>query len=73
MKNQKLADLVQGIEGLLSKGRCPLTDEDEVLLRSCISELKGLQNKPDWIGTMEKVTKWLLLLLEVHDKFKEFL
>ncbi len=70
-KNQKLADLVQGIEGLLSKGRCPLTGEDEALLKSCIAELKGLNNKSDWIGTMEVVTKWLLLLFEVGSKFKD--
>ena len=72
-KNQKLADLVQGIEGLLSKGRCPLTGKDEALLKSCITELKGLNNKTDWIGTMEIVTKWLLLLFEVRDKFKDIL
>jgi hypothetical protein len=70
-KNQKLADLVQGIEGLLSKGRCPLTGEDEVLLKSCIAELKGLNNKSDWLGTMEEITKWLLLLFEVGSKFKD--
>jgi len=72
-QNQKLADLVQGIEGLLSKGRCPLTGEDEALLKSCIAELKGLNNKSDWVGTMERVAKWLLLLFEVHDKFKSVL
>ena len=72
-KNQKLADLVQGIEGLLSKGRCPLTGEDEALLKSCIAELKGLNNKSDWVGSMENVTKWLLLFFEVYDKFKEII
>ncbi len=72
-KSQKLADLVQGIEGLLSKGRCPLTGEDEALLKSCIAELKGLNNKSDWIGTMEVVIKWLLLLFEVSSKFKDIL
>lgn len=72
--NQKLADLIQGMEGLLSKGRCPLTGEDEVLLKSCLAELKGLNNKnnTDILGSMEKVTKWLLLLFEAYDKFKEF-
>lgn len=70
-RNQKLADLVQGIEGLLSKGRCPLTGEDEALLKSCIAELNSLNGKTDWNGVMEKVARWLLLLFEVHDKFKE--
>jgi hypothetical protein len=73
IKNQKLADLVQGIEGLLSKDRCPLTGEDEALLKLCLAELKGLNNKSDWIGTMEVVTKWLLLLFEVGYKFKDIL
>lgn len=73
VKNQKLADLVQGIEGLLSKGRCSLSDEDEALLKSCIAELKSLSNKPNWRDSMENVTKWLLLFFEVYDKFKEII
>lgn len=73
-KNQKLADLIQGIEYLLSKGRCPLTGEDEVLLRSCLAELKKLNhNNTDWLGSMEKVAKWLLLLFEACEKLKEIL
>lgn len=73
-KNQKLADLIQGIECLLSKGRCPLTGEDEVLLRSCLAELKKLNyNNTDWLGSMEKVAKWLLLLFEACEKLKEIL
>ena len=42
-KNQKPADLIQGIEDLLSKGRYPLTGEDEVLLKSCLTELRQMQ------------------------------
>ena len=62
------------MEGLLSKDRCPLTGEDEVLLKLCLAELKGLRNNnADWLGSMEKVTKWLLLLFEAYDKFKEIL
>ncbi len=73
-KNQKLADLIQGIEDLLSKGRYPLTGEDEVLLKSCLSELKQMQSdNADVLGTIEKVTKWLLLLFEVYDKFKDLI
>lgn len=73
-KNQKPADLIQGIEDLLSKGRYPLTGEDEVLLKSCLSELKRMQsNDANVLGSIEKVTKWLLLLFEVCDKFKDLI
>lgn len=73
-KNQKLADLIQGIEDLLSKGRYPLTGEDEVLLKSCLTELKQMQsNDANVLGSIEKVTKWLLLLFEVCDKFKDLI
>lgn len=73
-KNQKLADLIQGIEDLLSKGRYPLTGEDEVLLKSCLSELKQMQsNDANVLGSIEKATKWLLLLFEVCDKFKDLI
>lgn len=72
--NQKIADLIQGIEDLLSKGRYPLTGEDEVLLKSCLSELKQLKSdNADVSGSIEKVTKWLLLLFEVYDKFKDLI
>lgn len=72
--NQKIADLIQGIEDLLSKGRYPLTGEDEVLLKSCLSELKQLKSdNADVSGSIEKVTKWLLLLFEVCDKFKDLI
>lgn len=64
---------MQGIEGLLSKGRCPLTGEDEALLKSCIAELKSLSNKSNWRDSIENVTKWLLLFFEVYDKFKEII
>lgn len=73
-KNQKTADLIQGIENLLSKGRYPLTGEDEVLLKSCLSELKQMQsNNADVLGSIEKATKWLLLLFKVYDKFKDLI
>ncbi|WP_304582923.1 hypothetical protein [uncultured Alistipes sp.] len=73
-KNQKLADLIQGIEDLLSKGRYPLTGEDEVLLKSCLTELRQMQSdNADVLGSIEKVTKWLLLLFEVYDKFKDLI
>ena len=73
-KNQKLADLIQGIEDLLSKGRYPLTGEDEVLLKSCLTELKRMQSdNADVLGSIEKVTQWLLLLFEVYDKFKDLI
>ncbi|GAB0481670.1 hypothetical protein KML24007_04160 [Alistipes indistinctus] len=72
-KNQKLADLIQGIEGMLSKSRCPLTGEEEVLLKLCLAELEDLRNnKSDKLGSMEKVARWLLLLFEVYGKFIEF-
>lgn len=71
-KLKQTADLIQGIEDLLSKGRYPLTGEDEVLLKSCLSELKQMQSdNADVLGSIEKVTKWLLLLFEVCDKFKD--
>lgn len=73
-KNQKPADLIQGIEDLLSKGRYPLTGEDEVLLKSCLTELRQMQSdNADVLGSIEKVTKWLLLLFEVLDKFKDLI
>ncbi len=73
-KLKQTADLIQGIEDLLSKGRYPLTGEDEVLLKSCLSELKQMQSdNADVLGTIEKVTKWLLLLFEVYDKFKDLI
>ena len=73
-KNQKPADLIQGIEDLLSKGRYPLTGEDEVLLKSCLTELRQMQSdNADVLGSIEKVTKWLLLLFEVYDKFKDLI
>lgn len=73
-KNQKPTDLIQGIEDLLSKGRYPLTGEDEVLLKSCLSELKQMQSdNADVLGSIEKATKWLLLLFEVWDKFKDLI
>lgn len=72
--NQKIADLIQGIEDLLSKGRYPLTGEDEVLLKSCLNELKQMQSdNANVLGSIEKVTKWLLLLFEVCDKFKDLI
>ena len=73
-QNQKPAGLIQGIEDLHSKGRYPLTGEDEVLLQSCLSELKQMQsNDANVLGSIEKVTKWLLLLFEVCDKFKDLI
>lgn len=73
-KLKQIADLIQGIEDLLSKGRYPLTGEDEVLLKSCLSELKQMQsNDANVLGSIEKVTKWLLLLFEVCDKFKDLI
>ena len=73
-KSKETADLIQGIEDLLSKGRYPLTGEDEVLLKSCLSELKQLKSdNADVSGSIEKVTKWLLLLFEVCDKFKDLI
>lgn len=73
-KLKQIADLIQGIEDLLSKGRYPLTGEDEVLLQSCLSELKQMQpNDANVLGSIEKVTKWLLLLFEVCDKFKDLI
>ena len=73
-QNQKPADLIQGIEDLLSKGRYPLTGEDEVLLKSCLTELRQMQSEnADVLGSIEKVTKWLLLLFEVWDKFKDLI
>lgn len=73
-KLKQTADLIQGIEDLLSKGRYPLTGEDEVLLQSCLSELRQMQpNDANVLGSIEKVTKWLLLLFEVCDKFKDLI
>ncbi len=73
-QNQKLTDLIQGIEDLLSKGRYPLTGEDEVLLKSCLSELKQMQSdNADVLGSIEKVTQGFLLLFEVWDKFKDLI
>ena len=73
-KKSKTADLIQGIEDLLSKGRYPLTGEDEVLLKSCLTELRQMQSdNADVLGSIEKVTKWLLLLFEVYDKFKDLI
>ena len=73
-KIQKPTDLIQGIEDLLSKGRYPLTGEDEVLLKSCLTELRQMQSdNADVLGPIEKVTKWLLLLFEVLDKFKDLI
>ena len=73
-KLKQTADLIQGIEDLLSKGRYPLTGEDEVLLKSCLSELKQMQSdNADVLGSIEKATKWLLLLFEVCDKFKDLI
>lgn len=73
-KLKQTADLIQGIEDLLSKGRYPLTGEDEVLLKSCLTELKQMQSEnADVLGSIEKATKWLLLLFEVWDKFKDLI
>lgn len=73
-KLKQTADLIQDIEDLLSKGRYPLTGEDEVLLKSCLSELKQMQSdNADVLGSIEKATKWLLLLFEVCDKFKDLI
>ncbi len=73
-KLKQTADLIQGIEDLLSKGRYPLTGEDEVLLKSCLTELRQMQSdNADVLGSIEKVTKWLLLLFEVYDKFKDLI
>lgn len=73
-QNQKPVDLIQGIEDLLSKGRYPLTSEDEVLLKSCLTELKRMQSEnADVLGSIEKATKWLLLLFEVCNKFKDLI
>lgn len=73
-KDQGSADLIEGIEDLLSKGRYPLTGEDEVLLKSCLTELRQMQSdNADVLGSIEKVTKWLLLLFEVLYKFKDLI
>lgn len=73
-QNQKPADLIQGIEDLFSKGRYPLTGEDEVLLKSCLTELKRMQtNDADVFSSIEKVAKRFLLLFEVCDKFKDLI
>ncbi len=73
-KLKQTADLIQGIEDLLSKGRYPLTGEDEVLLKSCLTELRQMQsNDVNVLDSIEKVIKKLLLLFEVWDKFKDLI
>lgn len=71
-KNQKLEDLIRGMEDLLSKDRCPLTDDEKVLLENCVKELRDPNEKlPDFLFQIENVTKWLLLLFEVGDRIKD--
>lgn len=71
-KNQKLVNLIQGIEDLLSESRCPLTDEDKVLLKNCLKELRGIdENSTDSLEIIEKVIKWILLFFDVLDKIKD--
>ena len=71
-KNQKLVNLIQGVEDLLSESRCPLTEEDKVLLKNCLKELKGLdENSANFLEITEKVIKWMLLFFNVYDKIKD--
>lgn len=71
IKNQKHEVLVQGIETLLSTNRCPLTDDDKVLLQNCLTELKEKNSLPD-LASLEKVARWLLLFFEVAQAAKDF-
>jgi len=71
-KNQKLVNLIQGIEDLLSESRCPLTEEDKVLLKNCLKELRSMnENSTNLLKITEKVIKWFLLFFDVYDKIKD--
>ncbi len=70
IENQKHEALIQGIEELLSKDRCPLTDDDKVLLQNCLTELKTKNSLPD-LASFEKVARWLLLFFEVAQAAKD--
>lgn len=78
MKNikQSTADLIQGIEMLLSqKDRYPFTTEDEVLLRSAITELKrkdAASKTSDVFNTICKLTCWLVRICGRSNLFENF-
>lgn len=73
-KSKTNAERIQGIENLLSKGRYPFTREDEVRLKSCLSKLKQKQYTiADVLGLIRAVIKWLCLLLEACNQFKDLI
>lgn len=71
-KNQDVYSLIQGIEAILSKNRCSLSDDEKVLLENCLTELRKPAIKvADLTSLMEKIAKWLLLYLELSDHIKD--
>lgn len=71
-KNQDVYSLIQGIEVILSKNRCSLSDDEKVLLENCLTELrKPAITVADLTLLMEKAAKWLLLYFELGDHIKD--
>jgi hypothetical protein len=72
MKNQEIMGLIQGIEDLLSKNRCPLSNDDEALLKKCLEELRGIKgNTADSLSILEKVVQLLLHFFEAYNMLKD--
>lgn len=69
-KNQKQKALIQGIETLLTKDRCSLTDDEKALLQNCLTELKKKNSLPNQ-ATLETIIKWFLLFFEVAQCAKD--
>ena len=77
MENKQIYDgLIQKIETVLLENRCSLSDGDIVLLQNCLIELYLLKanynfGKDDVIARFGKIAKWLMLLFDLGDKFKD--
>lgn len=69
--NQDVNNLIRGIEIILSKDRCPLSDEEKVLLKNCLFQLKKSEKKEtDILKIYETLAKWLLIFLDLGSHLK---
>ena len=77
MKNQSfksMDDLIQGIKTIISNYRCSFSDEEQVLLKECISKLEESRAEPDPQNQLQasaKVLGTLLRIFTLIDHFKD--
>ncbi len=74
--HKKIEGLIQGIEAFISENRCSISNEELVLLKSCVSTLKESLKADDLSKVMNKisdVTSKILRVLKVASQFMDYL